>query len=258
MLSLAGAMLLAAGTASAASPRSNLYSVAAVTRFCTEAQKVVSSTDLKSINIVHYARTQPGGRGTTVPDIPDYIFSSSAPYDGPNLSAYNGKEPTGPDLPLTTQQLVSVRELPNGYEIPVVISCKMKSAEGITHHFPATPAGAQNTCKQMNQQIVSQVYGSLSSFERRYLRFSQSQVIFDDDEIASSGPAWLGQIPVFIPPVLYEDQGLLHIYSPAITVPVDFEDPNVGDDKKGSYYCHFAAPEYVRAVVTGQALPFPN
>jgi hypothetical protein len=253
------AVLAAAPVGATPSARSNLYSVAAVNSYCTKAQKVVSNTTLSSINLVHYARQIVSQQGFPLPDIADFTFSSSAPYDGPNLSAYNGKDTPGSALPLTTQQLVTYREVPaSNTEIPIIVSCKMKSSEGLQHHFGPGAAGAQSTCKAMNQQTVAAVFATLTSSERRYLVYGESQIIFDDDQFLPSGPTWLGSIPVLIPLLLYVDSSVLHVASPAITVAVDFQDPSVGNDKKGSYYCHFATPEYIRSVVTGQLQPYPR
>jgi hypothetical protein len=246
------ASLLLVGASSAhANPalRAELYSVVAVDNFCARAQQIVSSTSLYPVVVGHSG-------------LDDFTFSSSAPYEGPNLSAYNGKtdsrlgEDAG-DLPLTVQQLVSHRVLgATGWVYPVVVSCKMKTAEAINFHVGAGWAGTQRSCRDVNQSTVADVYASLTSIERRTLRWQQGQIIFVADSFASSGPTWLYPLP-YLPRVAFVGaDGLLRIHGLAITVARTDPTTAAGPDKKGSYYCHLPSPEYVRALILGQTQPF--
>lgn len=243
---LAGGALLtlaAAGT-QAQSAQSALYSGQAVRDYCIEAQKVTASTTRTAINVNHSS-------------LDGFRPSSSAPYEGPNLSAYNGKETPGNSLPLTVQQWVNYATLPvNGWQFPQVISCKMKDAEAIRFHFGPTAAGAQQTCRVVNESTVARVYQNLTSAERRLIRYAQTSVVFDDDEVTEAGPSWLGGLPRQRPTLIYlGEDGLLHIRSNQNAVERTNPSPLAGPDKKGSFYCHFPAPEYVRAVVLGQFPP---
>lgn len=236
-------------SASAASTRSDLYSVAAVGRFCERAQQIIVDLPQWAVVVSHT-------------DLNAFVGSSSAPYEGTNLSAYNGKGSLGTSLPLTVQQLVTYREVPsNNWEMPVVISCKMKDAESINHYFgeiwePYGIAAVQRDCKYVNQVVVADVYGSLTASERRYLRHQQSSIVYDNDQMAGAGPSWVYPLPEPPPVATIGNDGRLHIKGYAIQVPRSNTDPNVGADKKGVYYCHLPAPEYVRALVTGQ-IPGP-
>lgn len=255
----AGLAILAAGFASNShaqltSLRSELYSHGAVSRFCNMAQQIISSTSISSYNILHG-------------DLTSFTYSSAAPYMGPNLSAYNGKltdesgNPLdGDDLPLTTQQFISHRVLPGTtWEYPIVISCKMKDAEAINYHFGAGSAGTQQSCREVNQSVVADVYASLTSVEQRMLRWTQSQIVYLADSFAASGPSWLYPLPylprVATAPTTGPNAGKLVLRGLAINVPRTNTDGAVGPDKKGSYYCHFPSPEYIRALITGQTNP---
>lgn len=252
----AAAATLAAGFAAtpftaeaAVSARSELYSVGSTDRFCSRAQQIISSIDFDSNNVVHT-------------DFTAFANSSSAPYEGTNLGSYGGTlalYPTGNVMPVTTQQYVSQRELgTTGWEYPIVISCKMKTAEAINFHYAAygqTPAGVQKSCKEVNQQIVSEVYSSLTSIEQRTLRWPQSDIVYLNDIFAPAGPSWLYPLP-YLPRVAFIGvDGKLRFRGLAITVARTDPSSAAGADKKGSYYCHLPSPEYIRAMITGQTDP---
>jgi hypothetical protein len=243
---LAGAALLTLASAGtqAQSAQSALYSGKVVRDYCIEGQKVTASTTRTAIAVNHSS-------------LDGFRPSSSAPYEGPNLSAYNGKETPGGALPLTVQQWVNYATLPaNGWQFPQIISCKMKDAEAISFHFGPTASGAQQSCRVVNEGTVARVYQNLTSAERRLIRYAQTSVVFDDDEITEAGPSWLGGLPRRVPTLIYlGEDGLLHIRSGQNAVERTNPSPLAGPDKKGSFYCHFPAPEYVRAVVLGQYPP---
>jgi hypothetical protein len=246
-LALTWGLLVTPGHAQVTSARSELYSQWAVDRFCSVAQQITTGTPYYSYNLVHSS-------------LDSFTASSSAPYEGANLSAYNGKGTDGGSLPLTTQQFVSHRVLTGTtWEYPIVISCKMKTAEAINFHFGAGAAGTQLTCREVNQATVADVYASLTSVEQRMLRWGQSQIVYRADTYAIAGPGWLYPLP-FLPrvatvPTTGADAGKLVLRGLAITVDRSSPATDAGPDKKGSYYCHLPSPEYIRALITGQTQP---
>jgi hypothetical protein len=245
------ACVLALPAQAVPSLRSELYSVGSTDRFCSRAQQIVANTPLVSWNVVHN-------------DYFAFANASSAPYAGPNTGAFNGtlaSYPTGAaypanQIPLITQQLVSQRELgQTQWEYPIVISCKLKDSESINYHFGPGSAGAQASCREVNQDTVADVYASLTAIEQRTLRWQQSDIVYPADGLAASGPNWLYPLP-YLPRVAFIGvDGRLRLRGYAIAVPRTNTDGNVGYDKKGVYYCHLASPEYVRALITGQTNP---
>lgn len=272
---LAGSAALApSGAHAVPSLRSELYSVAGVNRFCANAQKIKSNTALTPTIIVH-------------PDPVSFSGSSAAPYEGFNVSAYNAKslpEPFDSDgnpldpnwdvrgyggtLPFTVQQLVSYNEIAaTNLQIPTVISCKMKTSGALRFHLGATAAiGTGTTCVMVNQDTVTKVFASLTAYERRYLKYNESQIVLDPDPVVASGPDWLYPLlpvgaPANVPTppttaYIGASDGLLHIQSKSLQVERNNQSPLVGPDKRGTTYCHLIAPEYLRSVVTGTIPPF--
>jgi hypothetical protein len=248
-ITLIGVVTSRTALAQMPSGRSELFSQWAVDRYCSMAQQLMTGTPYFSYNLVHSS-------------FDSFTQASAAPYDSAtNLSAYNGKATSGTALPLTTQQLVSHRVLTGTtWEYPIVISCKMKDAEAIIYHFGSGAAGTQQTCREVNQATVADVYANLTSVEQRMLRYPQSQIAYPPDVMHSAGPSWLGGLPYYLPQVAYiltsgPNAGKLAIRGIAINVARTNTDPSAGPDKKGSYYCHFPSPEYIRALITGQTEP---
>jgi hypothetical protein len=243
VLAAAAALSLAAPAAHAQSATSSLYSGRAVMDYCGPAQQLTASSTLTPVVMNHN-------------QVGSFLVSSSAPYEGPNLSAYNAKGDTGGQLPLTVQQYVMYSTTTAGWQFPQVIACKMKDAEGIQFHFGATAAGAQRQCRDVNEQAVAAVYANLTSLERRLIRYQQNTVVFDPDSVTEAGPSRVGGIPNVRPGLVYlGNDGLLHIRSKQNFVARTNPSLAAGPDKKGSFYCHFPAPEYVRNVVLGQFPP---
>jgi hypothetical protein len=245
LAAVASGLLLAvtaqATHAQALSAQSALYSGQVVRDYCIEAQKVTANTPLTATAVNHSS-------------LAGFTPSSSAPYEGPNLSAYNAKGPTGNALPLTVQSWVNYATIPaTGWQFPQIVSCKMKDAESIRFHLGQNNAGAQQDCRSVNQGTVARVYQTLTSAERRLVRYPQTSVVFDEDSITLAGPSWLGGLPNIRPALIYlGNDGLLHIRSNQNAVERTNPSDAAGPDKKGSFYCHFPAPEYVRSVVLGQ------
>lgn len=223
--------------------RTDLYSVRGVNNYCAYAQMIVANTALQTINIVHDATY----------DSSSFTTSSAAPYDGPNSSRFSGQGSLGTDLYPTTQQMITSGVVPyTGFEYPKIISCKMKDAESLVHYGWA-PEATQSTCRAVNQMMVHDVYATLTNSERRYLRYQQTAVVFDDDVVTALGPGWLDSRTS--PQVYLGGDGQLHVRSQALPVARTNPSNLVTADKKGVYYCHFPAPEHFRAVITGAVTP---
>lgn len=251
---LAALALLAAGSlpgTALAQTSPALYSQEAVQNQCAAAQRTIATTNRSPIVTVGHTY------------LSAFVYSSSAPYMGPNLISYNGKGfttgtiATGDQLPLTVQQYTSYNTVPStGWRYPEVVSCKMKDAEAINYHFGAGTAGAQQTCRTINEQIVGSVFTGLTAFQRRTLRYNESAFVFENDELVSSGPEFVNPLFAGIPTVIWlGTDGLLHVRSRAVNVERTNPSDAAGPDKKGSYYCHLPTPEYVLNVVRGQVAP---
>lgn len=239
---LAAALIPAIGSAQI-SPNP-IYSVKSVNNFCQRAQQIVAGTELESINLVHNTFSS-------------FVTSSSAPYEGLNLSSFNGDEPLGDDLALTTQQFNNYQTMPwVGWDFPDVISCKLKDTESIQFHLGEAAASTQGTCADVVAETVQQVYDSANDFDSRWILVEQEDIVIEPDLVTAAGPVWTSGQPGNTKAVAYDNgDGVLRLRG--IALPVDRTDPTsfVGPDKKGVYYCHLPSPEYVFSLIRGFARP---
>ena len=218
-------------------------SAASVNDFCQNAQQIIASTALESVNLTHSVD-------------PSFIESSPAPYDNDpagNLAAYNGKADPAL-LPLTTQQFVTYAEGMVDLKYPQVFSCKMKSSEAIQTFIDPSAAGPEMNCSDIISDTVDQVFARLPPWLRRFLAFDESEIVIEPDIVATTGPEWLDPFPPTV--AFIGDDGLLHLQGKTLLVPVN-PPPfiPIDDDKKGVHYCHLPAPSYLVRLVKGLAQP---
>ena len=213
--------------------RGLLYSTAAVNDFCEEAQALLANTDAEAINVVH-------------DDFDSFVQSKALPW------AEVGPFP-GNDGPLTIQQYVTYGSYSTGNRgYPEIISCKTKGADALVALGVDVDAGPQGTCQDVNEATVEAVFASLTNYERRNLAFDEDEVVIEPDDVDYTGAYWLTPWPYDV--AYTEDDDLLHIRAKSLPVTHDFPYQMPGQ-YMGVYYCHLIAPEYVRALVTGELLP---
>lgn len=182
----------------------------AVDQFCVEAQKLIASTSMVAVNTLHT----------------DYnAFVKSKPHENP----------------LATEQYYYYGE--DG--VAQIVSCKMKSAGRIVMAHGETAAGEEKDCRAINQKSFNQVYSMLEA-HREKLRFTRSQVVFEEDESAYMGPDWLDPWPY--PVATVEDDGKLHIRAKAMHIPYAWYIP-MPDRFKGVHYCHLVPPAYLQQLL---------
>ncbi len=181
-----------------------------VDQFCAEAQKLVASTSLDAINTVHV----------------DY-------------QAYVKSKPQ--EDPLATEQYYHYGD--DG--VARIVSCKMKSAGRIIMAHGEQAAGVEQDCKSINQQSFNAVDTQLQA-DQQALRFTLSDVVFEEDESSYMGPSWLEPWPY--PVATVEDDGKLHIRAKAMHIPYAWYIP-MPDSFKGVHYCHLVAPAYLRQLL---------
>jgi hypothetical protein len=228
---------MVSGTASAGLARGHLYSTAAVNRICKEAQQVIANTTLESTNVVW------DEFGVAGPPPTGFISSDATPYAGAET------------LPLTTQQYVTYGTYADGSEYPKIVSCKMKRYDALNTIYGPGTAAAGSTCKTIVEGTTLQVIASLTNKETREVVFdTDDEVVDDPDSNAFTGASWTN-LALYIPANV-DGAGVLHLRGRKLDVPENFVSPfPLGPAKKGVTYCHLPAPEYIRALVTGEVQP---
>ncbi|WP_160153410.1 hypothetical protein [Microbulbifer sp. ALW1] len=163
--------------------------------------------------------------------------------------------------PLVTHQYVGF-QTPGGatQEIPVTVSCKLKTAERIRHAHTTSElevaASEDRTCQQWTEALLDVTYASLerameegpaegdSMVEKGGL-LPREQIKLDDEKNAYIGPLWVNPFPY---QVAYQNGEYLHLRSKALHAEYSRWMP-LPDSFMGTHYCHAIAPEYLQALI---------
>lgn len=167
-----------------------------------------------------------------------------------NLDTFVKSKPVARPL-VTTQYVTRERDTPDA--VPMLVSCKMKTADHLVSEYGADAAGADIGCKGVNEITLREVLASLSPEERRRLRFDGGRrVSFDEDIVTTLGPVWLESYAF----ARIGGDGGLHLQSKAMRN--DWLDPrylNAPAQFRGTRYCHLVAPEHLRRLLLGEVAP---
>ncbi len=185
--------------------------------FCSEAQKVMARTSLQAENIVVARQDEFGPSKATI-------------------------------RPLSTRQMNLYLDAA-GTQL-MQISCKMKTADHLRTEYGATLAGEEGLCADVNRRTLAGVLQTLTTAQRRGLRFkSGTAVVFDAEQVTTNGIEWLAPYPL----AWQGADGALHVMAKAQRN--DWLDARyfAADPKfRGTRYCHFIAPDYLRRILLGE------
>jgi hypothetical protein len=188
--------------------------------FCVAAQALITGSRVTAVNTVYT-------------DYQAFVDSKPAPR------------------PLATRQYVWFEDAARAQ--PRMISCKMKTADHIRVEYGADQVGDDSSCAAINEKTLQAVLDSLTRAERRRLKFDAGrQVVFEPDLVTNNGPVWLEPFAV----LSVAPDGALHVKSKGMKN--DWLDPKLAKAEprfKGTRYCHFVAPEYLRRALLGDVNP---
>jgi hypothetical protein len=187
--------------------------------FCLEAQRVVVRTAVKPALVLHE-------------DFDAFVKSKA------------GIEP------LTIQQYVWYED--DDRSRPVMVSCKLKSADHLNETFGAGTSAGDGTCQDMNRLTWDRVQAALGPARVAPLAFDPAELVRNEANPGMTGPDWLKPYVL----VSRNDAGVLELHSKGFRV--DWTDPRfqaMPARFRGVQYCHLVAPEYLVRIVTGQAAP---
>ena len=154
--------------------------------------------------------------------------------------------------PLTSRQYLWTEA--GAPERPMMVSCKMKTADHLIAEYGVGAAGADIGCSGVNRLTLERLSASMTPAERQRLRFPPEQVVFDDDFVTVLGPLWLAPHEMARVGV----DGRLRIQSRAMRN--DWLDPRYAKAPpqfRGTRYCHFIAPEHLGRLLRGEVAPTP-
>lgn len=152
--------------------------------------------------------------------------------------------------PLEPQQYVEYADSERTQ--PRRISCKLKTADHINEVYgngAAASEESENACREINRATVLAVFRSLDPGTRARLAVPPHRFMLDGDENRIMGSGWIEPYPH----VYAGADGAVHLHAKALLVFWnDWRWQLAPDRFRGTHYCHLIAPEYARALMTGE------
>jgi hypothetical protein len=133
---------------------------------------------------------------------------------------------------------------------PVMVSCKLKSADHLNEAFGTGTSAGDGQCQDMNRLTWERVRATLGAGATKTVVFDGAEVVENKENPGMTGPDWLKPYQM----TWRDDAGQLHVRSKGFRV--DWTDPQFAAMPgrfRGVQYCHLIAPEYLTRLVTGQA-----
>lgn len=218
-LSLVRLLIAAACTAFAAGCASQPPPVAGsppLAEFCLDAQRVVVRTEVKPALVLHT-------------DFDAFVKSKAAIE------------------PLTIQQYIWYED--DEPARPVMISCKLKSADHLNEAFGPGTSGGNGRCQDMNRLTDERVRASLGAADVEPVIFDPAEEVRNTENPGMTGPDWLKPYEM----TWRDASGVLHLRSKGFRV--DWTDPQFAAMPgrfRGVQYCHLVAPDYLARLLTGK------
>ena len=183
--------------------------------YCLDAQRVVTRTTVPMTLIVH-------------DDFSAFVKSKAA-IEGPTIHQFNWYDPDG-----------NIQG----------ISCKMKSADHLNIEFGDGSAGPDGYCQDMNNQVYQLVRLQTENPAYTSATFDLSERLESKEQSNMIGPTWLKPFRM----TYLDPAGELHIATKGFVI--NFTDPRYQKfpaSWRGTHYCHLIAPEYLAALLRGDA-----
>jgi len=188
-----------------------------LTEFCLEAQRVVVRTEVMPALVLHT-------------DFDGFVKSKAAIE------------------PLTIQQYIWYED--DDQARPVMVSCKLKSADHLNEAFGKGTSAGNGRCQDMNRLTYERLQSARAPAVVPRVVFDPAEVVDNPANPGMTGPDWLKPYEM-----TWRDQdGVLHVRSKGFRV--DWTDPQFATMPgrfRGVQYCHLIAPEYLARLVSGQA-----
>ncbi len=115
--------------------------------------------------------------------------------------------------------------------------CKLKSIDSIEALLSVDIDAAEGTCRSVNETALEWALNQLTEEERTRYETQGKQLIFDDDQMNSTGPNWYGSC------IGYDNtDDIYSLSSPSLIVPYD---PSDDSYVIGVHYCKLLTPAQV-------------
>jgi hypothetical protein len=185
-------------------------------QFCMALQQKTASTDMV-------------GENTVFTDMPSYRHSKPAAK------------------PITIYQVVTYRG-----QMPLVVSCKMKTSGHLREVYGESAAGKQLFCPDIALMLQQQAVAELTAEGKAEAATRAGQFVIDRNQPFVTGREYLADFKT----IYKAADGAIHVSSPGLYQdPESWYTPLLPDFLKGQSYCHLATVESLKAVASGALEP---
>lgn len=184
--------------------------------FCRAVQQVLASTTLT-------------GENTLFTDMPEYRHSKPAanPHRIYQVVTYAGR-------------------------VPIVVSCKVKTAAHLRAVYGPAAAGADVGCAEITRRTRDGVVGKLRAAGQDAAAARAAAFVVEDNEPYLTGRDYLADFQ----PAFVADDGALHLASYGLFQDYDsWITPFLPWQVQGQHYCHLPTADFVEALATGAMAP---
>lgn len=184
--------------------------------FCVAVQEILASTKVASLN-------------TVFTDMPSYRHSK--PFVDP----------------LRIYQVVTYEG-----QLPIVVSCKVKTAAHLRAAYGQDAAGEQFFCPEMARRVQAQAVAELNGAGNTEAAAAAAAFVIDDIEPYTTGQAYLGDFQA----AYRGADGAIHLNSPGLYQDYDsWITPILPVQVRGQSYCHIPTVDYIKALAAGTMEP---
>lgn len=132
---------------------------------------------------------------------------------------------------------------------PVMVSCKLKSADHLNEAFGAGTSAGNGRCQDMNRLTYDRVRAALGAVNVEPVVFDAAEEVRNTENPGMTGPDWLKPYEM----TWRDTSGVLHLRSKGFRVDwTDQQFAAMPGRFRGVQYCHLVAPEYLARLVTGK------
>lgn len=184
--------------------------------FCVAVQEILASTQVASLN-------------TVFTDMPSYRHSK--PFVDP----------------LRIYQVVTYEG-----QLPIVVSCKVKTAAHLRAAYGQDAAGEQFYCPEITRRAQAQAVEELTGEGSAAAAAAAAAFVVDEIEPYATGQAYLGDFQAAYPGA----DGAIHLNSPGLYQDYDsWITRFLPVQVRGQSYCHIPTVAYIKALAAGAMEP---
>jgi hypothetical protein len=204
------------GLAADATAQAVAFPSPASAEFCLAAQRFMANTAVEAKN-------------TVFTDMPSYRHSKPSPN------------------PLLIYQVVTYAG-----KLPIMVSCKLKTAAHLRAVYGPQAAGDQRFCPAVTRELLATAVGALRQDNDAAAAERAAAFVLDEDEPYMTGRDYLAEFPLSSRgadgAVHISSHGLFQNYDSWITALLPRQ-------VQGQSYCHLATVEYLTALARGEIEP---